>query len=67
MGNERKGCGGEWTEVRFYAISSGIIPRKYVENLSREQLAVFLREEDPNRWPASLGNLTQFAELHKRQ
>jgi hypothetical protein len=42
---------------RFKMIGEGLIPQEALENLTEEEVKIFLTEPDPDKWPPALSHL----------
>lgn len=57
---EEKGSSPKIIKSRFALIGQGIIPQEELEDLTDEDVKIFLTEPDPETWPPQLSHLKKY-------
>lgn len=51
------------TMARMLLIGENVIPKEEMEGLTSEQINIFLKEPDPDKWPTELSHLKKYADM----
>lgn len=53
----------EITMKRMLLIGENVIPKEEMEGLTGEQINMFLKEPDPDKWPSEISHLKKYADM----
>ena len=51
------------TMQRMLLIGENVIPKEEMEGLTGEQINIFLKEPDPDKWPTEISHLKKYADM----
>jgi len=51
------------TMARMLLIGENVIPKEEMEGLTSEQINMFLKEPDPDKWPTEISHLKKYADM----
>jgi hypothetical protein len=51
------------TMQRMLLIGENVIPKEELEGLTSEQIDIFLKEPDPDKWPSEISHLKKYADM----
>jgi hypothetical protein len=51
------------TMARMLLIGENVIPKEEVDGLTSEQINIFLKEPDPEKWPPEISHLKKYANM----